>query len=674
MTQRAPKATAERKRTLALASSLVRGAVAAGLGLGSLTVLIMVLWISSPHPDSGPGGALRAAAGVWLLAHGAGLVRPETLSGVPAPVGVVPLLLLVGPLWLTHRAARGAAEPDERRPRPSQAGAFCGVTAGYLLVVAGAAAYARDGSLRADPDTLAFPVALVVAGAAAAGVWAAAGRPLGPLPSWSPLALQESVARSVFRHRAGAACRSAAGGAMVLLGGGAVLVAVALGRNAGAAQEVFLALAGDWPGRFAVLLLAASLVPNAALWGAAYGLGPGFSLGTGATATPLGLDGTPVVPHFPLLAAVPDQGPGTLLTWTALAVPVASALAVAWFTVRRAAPVDTTRAEAWSPRETALVTLLAAVGCGVVTAMLTAMAGGPLGTGALSAFGPVWWLTGPAALAWTAGVGVPAALLLRLWRLRTPGWAWRRDVPEAEEAPAARAAGTAGAAEGQAVAIGRPRRRWAPWRARGGAGGGAGDAGPGGPQAPAAASVPAPGAAPQASPGALSGPAARRAGAGFEPYDFLPTDPWHEQAGRRQGQGGADGADGEDGTDGTDGKGAGREKGGKREEAGSWHGKHLREARWASLKRGSGGLMADFPAGPLEATGPFEAPRPLESAGSVEAPRPVEAVGPLGASGSPAAPGSLGTADSADSAGSAEPADSAAERPAGEPGGPGATP
>ncbi|WP_443045843.1 cell division protein PerM [Streptomyces sp. KY70] len=52
-----------------------------------------------------------------------------------------------------------------------------------------------------------------------------------------------------------------------------------------AAQESFLALAGDWSGRVAVLLLAVSLVPNAALWGAAYGLGPGFALGTGATAT-----------------------------------------------------------------------------------------------------------------------------------------------------------------------------------------------------------------------------------------------------------------------------------------------------------------------------------------------------------------------------------------------------
>ncbi|MBM7056378.1 cell division protein PerM [Streptomyces durocortorensis] len=602
MTQRSPKVTVERNRTLALLSALVKGVVAAGLGLGSLAVLVMVVWISSPYPDSGPGGALRAAAGVWLLAHGAGLVRPDTLSGVPAPVGMVPLLLALGPVWLAHRAARDAAEPEEGRTGPSRAGAFCAVTAGYLLVVAGAAAYARGGPLRADPDTLVFPVALVVAGAAAAGVWTAAGRPFGPPPSWSPLAFQEAVARSLFRRRVEAACRSAAAGVTVLLGGGALLVAVALGRDAAAAQDTFLALAGDWSGRIAVLLLAVSLVPNAALWGAAYGLGPGFSLGTGATATPLGLDGTPAVPRFPLLAAVPDQGPGSLPNWAALAVPVVAALAVAWFTVRRAAPADAPRARAWSPRETVLVTLLAALGCGVGTALLTAVAGGPLGTGALSAFGPVWWLTGPAALVWTAVFGVPAALLLRMWRLRTPGWAWRRDAAEADEPPAAEAEaeGEEPEEEGEdeaGDAVGRPRRWWAPWRGRGGVSGESGDAGPSGPVSPASSSVPAPGSAPEAASGALHGRAAEQGDAGFEPYDFLPTDPWH--------------------------------------------GKDTREARWASLKRGSGGLMADFPVGIAGSAGPADR---------------------------------SGRAGSADRAGQADRPDPVPERPAAEPGGPGPTP
>jgi len=553
MTERSPMLPAERARSLSLASAFLRGGVAAGLGLGSLAVLVTVLWISSPYPDSGPAGALRTAAGVWLLAHGAGLVRPDTLSGVPAPVGVVPLLLVAGPVWLVHRAARDAAEPEEGRRRPSQTGAFCAVTAGYLLVAAGAAAYARGGSLRVVPDTLAFPVALVVAGAAAAGVWTAAGRPLGPLPSWSPLVLQEALARTLFRNRAEAACRAAAMGTAVLFGGGLLLVAVALGRNAAAVQESFLALSGDWSGRFAVLLLGASLVPNAALWGAAYGLGPGFALGTGATATPLGLTGTPAVPDFPLLAAVPAEGPATPLNWAALVVPVVAALAVARCTGRRAAPADAPRAQAWSPRETVLVTGLAALGCGAGTALFTAVAGGPLGSGALSAFGPVWWLTGPAALVWTAAVGVPAALLLRVWRLREPGWSWRRDVPEGagEEAaePAERKSGRPepkragrhepGPApeEKETADTDRPSRRW--WAPRRG----------GGPGVVAAQESPA--LAVAAEENAPAGGASTD-DAGVEPYDFLPTDPWHE--------------------------------------------KEVREARWASLKQGSSGLMADFPA------------------------------------------------------------------------------
>ncbi|MCR8941895.1 DUF6350 family protein [Streptomyces sp. OUCMDZ-4982] len=542
MTERSPMLPPERTRTLILASALLRGAVAAGLGLGSLAVLVTVLWISSPYPDSGPGGALRTAAGIWLLAHGAELLRPDTLSGVPAPVGVVPLLLVAGPVWLAHRAARDAAEQDEAGHRPSQAGVFCAVTAGYLLVVAGAAAYARGGSLRVVPETLAFPVALVVAGAAAAGVWTAAGRPFGPLPSWAPLVLQEAMARTLFRDRAEAVCRAAATGAAALLGGGALVVAVALGRNAAAAQESFLVLSGDWSGRTAVLLLAVALVPNAALWGAAYGLGPGFALGTGATATPLGLSGTPAVPDFPLLAAVPEPGAATPLNWAACAVPVVAALAVAWCVLRRAAPADGPRARAWSPRETALTTGLAALGCGALMALLTAAAGGPLGTGALGAFGPVGWLAGPAALAWTAIVGVPAALLVRLWRLREPGWAWRRDVSE----ETGKTPEEAGERKGK-------RKR-------------AKKAAPVEPKRAAASAAP-------ATPEPVTAPDGDAMDddddAGFEPYDFLPTDPWHEHEKDRH----------EKDLHGKD-----------------WHGKDEREARWASLKQGSGGLMADFPA------------------------------------------------------------------------------
>ncbi|MFD7491961.1 DUF6350 family protein [Streptomyces sp. NPDC059832] len=554
MTENSPSLSAEQGRSAVLAFALLRGAVAAGLGLGSIAVLVLALWISSPTPESSLGGALHAAAGLWLLAHGAELIRADTLSGVPAPVGLVPLLLTVVPVWLVHRAARDALVPDEGRPALSELGAFIMVVGGYLLVGAAVACYGWDGPLSVHPPSLLIPSAVVVAGAAAAGVWTAAGRPVGPPPSWAPVSLHEALARSRFRERAGTVCRSAAAGVTVLLGGGALLVAVALVWHAQHTQQSFVQLSGDWAGRVAVLVLALALVPNAAVWGAAYGLGPGFALGTASTVTPFAFSGRPALPGFPLLAAVPAEGPGTALNWSALAVPAAAGVTIAWFTVRRAAPPHAAREEVWSLRETALAAALAAVGCGAGMAVLAAVAGGPLGTRALAEFGPVWWLTGAAALVWTALIGVPGALLLRAWRLgECGGVAWWRTgaapgTAEGEEAAyGAEASGVAApgkAAEAESVSESgkaSPQssgggRRW--WRRSGRRGGGEA-AGP----VPGDGSAP-PAGSPESTPVAASlvvgaapapaSPAARTPAPdeGFAPYDFLPTGPWHERTAR----------------------------------------------------------------------------------------------------------------------------------------------
>ncbi|MEU2667474.1 DUF6350 family protein [Streptomyces sp. NPDC007164] len=557
MTGSSPSLSAEQSRSAVLAFALLRGAVAAGLGVGSITVLVLALWISSPASDSSPGGALHAAAGLWLLAHGAELIRADTLSGVPAPVGLVPLLLAVVPVWLVHRAARDVLVPEEGRPVPSAAEAFAMVVTGYLLVGAAVAYYGRGGPLSVHPPSLLFPAALVVAGAAAAGVWTAAGRPVGPPPSWAPVSLHEALARGRFREHAGTACRTAAAGVSVLLGGGALLVAVALMWHAHPAQQSFVQLAGDWAGRVSVFLLALVLVPNAAVWGAAYGLGPGFALGTASTVTPLAFSGRPALPGFPLLAAMPAEGPGTALNWSAAAVPVAAGVTVAWFTVRRAAPPGAAREDAWSPRETALVAGLAAVGCGAGTAVLAAAAGGPLGTRALAEFGPVWWLTGAAALAWTVLLGVPGALLLRAWRLREPGASMDgegeaagnpRPVPVPVPAPVSASALAQAPARAQAPAPAHEEarreshggdRRWWQWSGRRGGGAVAGAA-PGSEADAASAGAPAP--RPAAAASAPVAPPAARASApdrdeGFEPYDFLPTDPWHERTARPDGAG-----------------------------------------------------------------------------------------------------------------------------------------
>ncbi|MDV5147858.1 DUF6350 family protein [Streptomyces sp. SBC-4] len=417
-------------RSAALATACVRGGVAAGLGLGALAVLVTAAWISSPHPDSGPGGALHAATGLWLLAHGVDLIRTDTLSGLPAPLGVVPMLLSVLPVWLVHRAARDTLDPGggSDRPRPSPSGAVAAVSGGYLLVASVVVVYSESGPLPAELISAGFWLPAVVFGAAGTGVWTALGR---PLPG---------------QRQAAAAVRAAGLGLVTLCGGGAVVAAVSLAWHAGEAQAAFEGLAGEWSGRAAVLLLVLALLPNAAVWGAAYGLGPGFTLGTGALATPLGLAGDPAVPSFPLLAALPAEGRGTWTHWAALAVPLAATLVQGWRVGRTA--------RGWPARDVALTALAAAWACGAAVAVLAAAAGGPLGSGRLSDFGPVWWQAGAATVLWGACVGVPVALAVRAWGLR----ALRpKSLPLPVPAPApATAPATAQAAASAGAGFGDP--------------------------------------------------------------------------------------------------------------------------------------------------------------------------------------------------------------------------
>ncbi|MEV5309782.1 DUF6350 family protein [Streptomyces sp. NPDC052610] len=477
-----------------LADGLLGGALAAGLGLGSIAVLVMVLWISSPYPDSGPGGALHIAAALWLLAHGAELVRPDTLSGVPAPVGVTPLLLFALPVWLLHRAARDAAEgEDDTGPMVEPRTAWTGVVLGYLAVATGAVIYTAGGALRPAWLWTVLWLPLVAAVAAGLGVWTAYGRPIGPLDRVL-VRLPRGVRRFVRgpggragRERLALAARAAGAGTAAYVGGGALLVAVSLVWHGGAARMSFAQLTEGWSGRFAVLLLCVVLVPNAAVWGAAYALGPGFMLGAGRVTGPLYADPAPLLPPFPLLAAVPDGGPGTPLHWATGVVPVAAGVTVGWFVGRAARP-------RWSLGRTFAGALRAAVLCAALLALLAALAGGPLGVGTLARFGPVWWQVGAAALAWTTVVAVPLAVVVAAWRRR----AARRQA-EAPEPAEPQVPGSRGA-EPKST-----KTRLA---------------------APEAAQPLVTG--PPDEPGKTPGPAPTAPDAD-EPYDFLPTEPWRDE-------------------------------------------------------------------------------------------------------------------------------------------------
>ncbi|MEH0445919.1 MULTISPECIES: cell division protein PerM [unclassified Streptomyces] len=455
-----------RDRSPALAAGLAGGVLAAGLGLGSFAALVMVLWISSPYPDSGPSGALHVAAALWLLAHGAELVRVDTLAGAPAPVGVTPLLLLALPVWLVRRAARDAVDAGdadggaEGWAPVSARTVWAGVVVGYLAVGSGAALYAAaGGALRTSWAWAAVCVPAVAVLAAGAGVWSACGHPRGPVDGVLlalPSGLRRPFPGTAEHARLAAAARAAAAGAVVLVGGGALLVASSSVWHAGAAREAFLQLTEGWSGRFAVLLLCVALVPNAAVWGAAYALGPGYLLGAGHVVAPLSSDPAPLLPPFPLLAAVPEAGAGTPWNWAASGVPLVAGVAVGVFAARAATAgaatgrtvsdgtagaagpggsgrtAGTGRAgrttapageagEVWSRGRTVGVVVLAGVGCAVLMGALSGLAGGPLGASVLARFGPVWWQVGGAVLLWVVGVGTPVGVAVRGWRCRKRG-------------------------------------------------------------------------------------------------------------------------------------------------------------------------------------------------------------------------------------------------------------
>ncbi|MET7378131.1 DUF6350 family protein [Streptomyces sp. NPDC005526] len=534
-----------RDRTPGLGAAFLGGAIAAGLGLGSFAVLVIGLWISSPYPDSGPGGALHVAAALWLLSHGAELVRTDTLTGVPAPVGVTPLLLLALPVLLVHRAARDATDGGDGGPLVPPRTAWAGVVLGYLMVAGPAAAYAQGGALRPSWVWTAVCVPLVAAAAAGSGVWTAYGCPRAPLErllGGLPVGVRRLLLAPGPRARLGAAARAAGAGALVFAGGGALVLGVSLVGHGAAAQAAFLRLTEGWSGRFAVLLLCLALLPNAMLWAAAYALGPGFVLGAGHVVGPLSSAPAPLLPPFPLLAAVPDAGPGTPVNWACAAVPVAAGLTMGWFagaaSVRegegregrrglrgregrerrdvgaggpggplagaRGGGRAATRGAVvvWSYRRTAAGACLACLVCATALGALAALAGGPLGDRALARFGPVGWQVGLAALVWTATAAVPMALTSRAWRgrgLREP----RTGTPERSVRGPWWRLVWPGAGEGQERRIGRPRT--------------------GGAQAPATAPAPAP----------------RSYDLTLEPYDVLPLEPsesaaspWHDGASR----------------------------------------------------------------------------------------------------------------------------------------------
>jgi hypothetical protein len=371
-----PAAPAPRAAPNVLVPGLTAASWAAGAGLVTIAVPVLLAWATDSRSGSGAGAATRTAGQLWLLAQGTPLATP---TGI---VGLTPLGLLVLPLLLLHRAGRHATR-TVGQPGPRTAWQLVlAIAAPYALLTAVVAAVSATSAIRPDPARALLAAMAVAVVGAGSGIVREAG-------------LLGRVKTIPARLRWLATGSAAAVG--VLLAGGAALAGLSLVLHASRATSLASATGPGLVGGVALFLLGIALTPNAALWGTSWIAGPGFAVGVGTSVSPLGTTLGPV-PAFPLLAALPGGDAPAWLGVVLLAVPLGAGVLGGLLVARRLTC-------SWGMA--ALEGGALGPCAGLAIAALAGISGGPLGNHRLAAVGPSPWKVG---LAVMIEIAVPAAV------------------------------------------------------------------------------------------------------------------------------------------------------------------------------------------------------------------------------------------------------------------------
>ena len=364
----------------------LRAAVAAAwavlLGLLGCVFVAVAGWLAG---SSGTAtDALRVGADGWLLAHGSAL----QVSGTT--VALVPLGLTIGFGALLYRSGAWAGAASGVAHLRAATGATAVLAACYGLAAALVAVLA--GTSEARPDPVRAFVGAVALAALCGGSGLVHGAGLGDL-----------LARAV-PARLRAAASGVVAGVVVLLAAGSMLVIAGLVADFSAAQAAASSLEAGVVGGSVLALLGIVVLPNAAVWAAAFAAGPGFTLGSGTLVDPTDVRLGPV-PAFPLFAALPGEGPQPWWVSGLVVVPVVAGAVAAAVALRhhRDGSAGVTAALAGCTAAAAgvlfgLLTLLSAAsgpgrlsGVGPSAAACTLAAAAAMALGGLLAWGG-WWL------------------------------------------------------------------------------------------------------------------------------------------------------------------------------------------------------------------------------------------------------------------------------------------
>jgi hypothetical protein len=359
----------------------------------------------------GLGGAATTGLAAWLLGHGVPL---GTSLG---PLALAPLLLTLLALWRLNRAGLHITRAIGARHSGSPRDA---------LAVAGAAGvwYALIGALAAA--IISGPGTEISAARAAVHLFllGAAGALVGSLRSTDALAVVARRIPRMLRH----GIRTGLVAALLILAAGAVFTGLAVAVGGGEAADMIAAYRTGVAGQAGITLVSLAYGGNAAVWAAAYLLGPGFALGTDSSVRLTEVAVGPL-PTLPLLSGLPD-GPMGATGALLLAVPVLAAMVAGWLLTRRLIRglAERARAERLQPpvaRPPAVAGtdlppwslvlgagLLAGPVAGLVLGALAGLSGGSLGGGRLADIGPVPWqvaLVATGVVAASAAIGAAAA-------------------------------------------------------------------------------------------------------------------------------------------------------------------------------------------------------------------------------------------------------------------------
>jgi hypothetical protein len=396
----ADRGDARHRRPLVLVGVLGGAAAAAATLIVCLAVGVVGWFLADGGAHGAPRDGLRVGALGWLLAHGSGV----SVGGVQ--VTVVPLGLTALAAWAVWRLAHRVGDavsghgPDADAIADgvrdwTVATATLSFLAGYLAVAV--TVWRAAGDPTTDPSLprllvgctalcLAFGATALAVGSGRAAIWAALLPP-------------------TLRAAAAACLRVLQ--SMLLVA--AVVLAVALVADLQTAVNVMSRLHTDAGDSTAYTALTATLLPNATVFAASYLLGPGFAVGTGTLVSPTLVSLGPV-PMFPLLAALPDDGPTPVWTAYLLAVPPLVAAVAAARAQRR---LPTLR---WL--EGAVRGCAGGVLAGVLLAVLAGVSGGAVGPGRMREVGPaVGEVLVHAVTAFGLG-GLVGGLLMTWWQRR----------------------------------------------------------------------------------------------------------------------------------------------------------------------------------------------------------------------------------------------------------------